>query len=678
MRKLQFCEVVSNDHTFDEKERAVCNGYHARSQEATDFGTLNNTDEGSVMSTGTTNVEDNLGNPQISHDQSRGEITTDAISQIDASSHNGEGTSRDAIHVESDFGDPDNSEDDTNEEGLMEMDEDGDALGRGEETDMSVSETIDSFDPDDEHAEDVQFCHNCMRCSMGNPCSEVNQLDLMDVSSLSIKALSSHLRQLQCTRTNNGARVHRLCRECRNYLMDPSDIEWKNTWPSFLWNLLSGKDASTGRFFHKVYDPKYLWKLVPQSLRPNWIGAIRGRYGVEVMQRARNNVVNVKGFAQCSIDSPEPFFIDRTTDVKSFFDDVKSYKLKRLLHCLSAEHEKPCMIPDVLCPWGCTEFCFRARNVDLGLFIQHHLRRVQLNFPNNKWYENLYLVETCRDDYFRKDPNDYDKVLLNDNWPILPSITVTENDGLAVLVCRHHATKSSRKRLYHHPPRKPHHNLSSEHSDQLCPTQVHPRQFKPVQVAKYNTMIRMDVQEASYSGVASCNITTSGRFTRPSTMLGCHEMLSIAGRKDINHLVLQNVHEGVMTEHYAWALCSEARQMYPPGSMDSFRTGATYVGMRDSMTLQIESQNKTIPVIVKRKNRRGQDEEVTIAVQRSWSPLINFLHTEDPTLYGTPPKAIRNYWGRQNNATMMLWAVSSAIAGCKELHSAIDKKSLPF
>jgi len=301
------------------------------------------------------------------------------------------------------------------------------------------------------------------------------------------------------------------------------------------------------------------------------------------------------------------------------------------------------MIRDVLCPWGCTEFCFRAHNVDLGLFIQHHLRRVQLNFPNNKWYENLYLVETCCDDYFRKDPNNYDKVLLNDDWPILPSITVTENDGLAVLVCRHHATKSSRKRLYPHPPRKPHHNLSSEHSDQLCPTQVHPRQFKPVQVAKYNTMMRMDVQEASYSGVASCNITTSGRFTRPSTMLGCHEMLSIAGRKDINHLVSQNVHEGVMTEHYAWALWSEARQTYLPGSLDRFRTGATYVGMRDSMALQIESQNKTIPVIVKRKNRRGQDEEVTIAVQRSWSPLINFLHNEDPTLYGTPPKAIRNY-----------------------------------
>merc|ERR1712155_272872 len=145
MRELQFCEVVSNDHTSDEKKRAVCDCYHACSQEATGFGTLNNTDEGSIMSTGTINVEDNLGNPEICHDQSCGEITTDAISQHDALSHDGEGTSRDAIHVESDFGDPDNSKDDANEEGLMETDEDGDAIGRGEEADMSVLETIDSF-----------------------------------------------------------------------------------------------------------------------------------------------------------------------------------------------------------------------------------------------------------------------------------------------------------------------------------------------------------------------------------------------------------------------------------------------------------------------------------------------------------------------------------------------------
>ena len=131
---------------------------------------------------------------------------------------------------------------------------------------------------------------------MGTPYSEANQLDLLDVSSSSIKALPSHLRQIRCTRTNDGARVHRLCTQCRNYLTDPSDSEWRNIWPSFLWYLPSGRDASTGKLFHEVYDPEYLWKLVPQDLCLNWIGAIRDQYGVEVMKRARNNIDNVKGF----------------------------------------------------------------------------------------------------------------------------------------------------------------------------------------------------------------------------------------------------------------------------------------------------------------------------------------------------------------------------------------------
>ena len=97
--------------------------------------------------------------------------------------------------------------------------------------------------------EDMEFCHNSMRCNLGIPYSESNQLDLQDVSSSSIKALSSHLRQLRCHRTNNGARLHTVCAECQNYLTDPSDSNWKNIWPSFLWNLLSGKDASNGKFF---------------------------------------------------------------------------------------------------------------------------------------------------------------------------------------------------------------------------------------------------------------------------------------------------------------------------------------------------------------------------------------------------------------------------------------------
>jgi len=59
--------------------------------------------------------------------------------------------------------------------------------------------------------------------------------------------------------------------------------------------------------------------------------------------------------------------------------------------------------------------------------------------------------------------------------------------------------------------------------------------------------------------------------------------------------------------------------------------------------------------------------------------LINFMQTEDLDGYGTPMKPVRFYKGElETTATMMQWAVTSAIVGCKELYQAMDKKNLPF
>ncbi len=94
---------------------------------------------------------------------------------------------------------------------------------------------------------------------------------------------------------------------------------------------------------------------------------------------------------------------------------------------------KPSLIPDVLCPWGCTEFCFQAKHFHLGLIIQHLLQKVVLKFPRSKWYEKLYLVESSCKDYIRED-GDYDHVLLNPKWPVRPCVILKENEGLIVMV----------------------------------------------------------------------------------------------------------------------------------------------------------------------------------------------------------------------------------------------------
>ncbi len=133
--------------------------------------------------------------------------------------------------------------------------------------------------------------------------------------------------------------------------------------------------------------------------------------------------------------------------------------------------------PDVLCPWGCTEFFFQAKHFHLGLIIQHHLQRVVLKFPHSKWYEKLHLVELSHKDYIREDGN-YDHVLLNPKWPVRPCVILEENKGLMVMVCRHHEKHSCMKWLYVYPPWKRHNILSVLQPDQLCLCQIQPRTFQ--------------------------------------------------------------------------------------------------------------------------------------------------------------------------------------------------------
>ena len=87
------------------------------------------------------------------------------------------------------------------------------------------------------------------------------------------------------------------------------------------------------------------------------------------------------------------------------------------------------MLPNVLCPWGCSEFCFRAEKFNLGIIIQRHLTKVQLNFPFSSWYERVALFDSARMDYIREE-NDYDTVLLNKNWKIVPTAYLDLDEGL--------------------------------------------------------------------------------------------------------------------------------------------------------------------------------------------------------------------------------------------------------
>jgi hypothetical protein len=222
-------------------------------------------------------------------------------------------------------------------------------------------------------------------------------------------------------------------------------FDWKNIWPSFLWDILSGCNASDNVPYHQIEGAETLWRMICASMREYWVEAI----GI-IQYRYRDNII--KPYDGCTLDHPKPFFVDRTMDVDKFWNNIHSLDLKRMLVELNLE--KTSLIPDVLCPWGCTEFCFEAGHTNLGILIQHHLRKVVLNFPTAQWYRKMHFVESSRNDYICEEEN-RDLVLMNPKWPVRPCVVLEEGEGLMAMVCRHHMKHSDTKRLYLHPPRKP-------------------------------------------------------------------------------------------------------------------------------------------------------------------------------------------------------------------------------
>lgn len=80
---------------------------------------------------------------------------------------------------------------------------------------------------------------------------------------------------------------------------------WKNVWSSFYCNLLTGQDEVTEKKFYEVYSPEHLWRFIPKNIRKFWIDE-RG------MCTLGDGI-----YAHCTLDEPEPFFVDRTEEVNA-------------------------------------------------------------------------------------------------------------------------------------------------------------------------------------------------------------------------------------------------------------------------------------------------------------------------------------------------------------------------
>lgn len=523
-------------------------------------------------------------------------------------------------------------------------------------------------------------CSNCRRTNLSS--DAIYSFPTYVLYSHKIKKVNTPLRHVPSHKSVEDARPVTLCDCCYRFLkadssFDKDRFKWKNIWPSFFWNLLVGKDKSTGIPFCVSYEPEHLWRFIPSSCRQYWLKPLK----------------KYKEYKSCSLDEPKSFFVDRTLDLRDFQSNINRFDFKGFLQALdpsrlSGVRDEDCgvpsILPNVLCPWGCSEFCHRTCEVEPAGLIQHHLRRVQLNLPSSL-YDKLYLMETSRFDYLRGSDVGCDYVLMNKNWPILPSMILSGN-GMSMLVCRNHFKPSDQKRLHPHLPRKVLHPLASTRSANLCHAVIRPRSLKSQISSKFNTSASVRTLVSGFSGSDTACVSVNQSFLGSSRILLEDEVLSMRERPDIVHLAEAMVREDKIHPDLKKDWEDNANVLFGAREEEvaKARIGATFTPTKNALILQTHAcdSSKIDAIILKKKHEKDpQDKqyvESKILCGRNWDPILGNIQVEDDENYGWPFKAIKPYSTDVSfDNVVMLWCLTGMVSGCAELHYAIDRKSLP-
>ena len=100
--------------------------------------------------------------------------------------------------------------------------------------------------------------------------------------------------------------------------------------------------------------------MIPSTMRPWWIHSLTesGQDWCHAYHR------------QISLTSPRPLFDNRTSGMTNFVKDVGSGHPGSFVKALKNEKE---FLPNVMCPFGCSEYCFKGNHVAWDLVIQRLL-----------------------------------------------------------------------------------------------------------------------------------------------------------------------------------------------------------------------------------------------------------------------------------------------------------------
>lgn len=356
---------------------------------------------------------------------------------------------------------------------------------------------------------------------------------------------------------NNQNQLHNLCHECAQHLMleDKQNAnQTKYTWPSFMWYFINNNRL------HQKYSKELIWKFVPKKWRHWWV----------------NSFFEGEEDTRQYIESPSPYFVDRTSDLKEWKEEISTFMLPNLRDVCNKY-----LIPTVLCPFGCSSFMHKCGHVSLDIIIQRYLPKYNLEKFISNTKEFKY-VQSVREDYIRVD-NDYDFWLLNRKWYINPTIMFVDGAPM-VMTCNDH--NNGTKSFIIHPPRSPsQHNLPSQYSDQLAHCAIRTRTVKSMCKRYYSTSYQMHHQKSSFNGIDTCNISMFRRFDFHSSLQKHVESCYILQRADSNALLNQLVEEKIISKFTANGKRDFALTTYSDFNFSKYYHGATFVPFEVAMSM---------------------------------------------------------------------------------------------
>ena len=529
----------------------------------------------------------------------------------------------------------------------------------GTTNDSSYESTDDSTEdgssPDSENS-DVDdnnnvLYHTCANCHRSQSRYLIEQYSEDSVFCMKFFQHSSdeiRLRQKFRFIQKNGTNitVFKLCRECSFFLVQESEAheatDAKYTWPGFVWKLLNDTNVQN------IYGEK-IWQFLPQQWRHWWIDSIRSEFP-EV-------------YSNITIEMPPSLFVDISHDKKVWNEDIDSYMLSRL-----ASSCNKYMLPNILCPWGCSEFNHRCGFLSLDIVWQRYLPKSLITLMNKP--DQVSYINSARDDFIRFD-DDYDCWLLNPKWKVRPTILIDPEKGASVLSCRDHNGGSQKLML--HLPRQPHHILPCSHPDQLCHGVIKPRTIHPLKASTYSISYQMHEQRGSFNGIDTCNITNYGRFDFCSKLLYDAECRSIGNRPDINSLLSKLCDEKKITQELANSMRESSRIFCEGIDFDSLSSSSTYVPLDTAMILQGDIYQKNVRVAW---DRRGTDDNgnqrptIYQMIKKAWPTLIFPLQRNDK--FGAPFPVIPKL-NTSNYNTSFLWVVCALMSRVDSLWFSIIK-----